>query len=272
MDASPERYQTFMEKTGRLMPQEKLHRISAVDGRALPGFGKPPWFAPRTRDRARFWGGTAGCALSHRKCLEFARAHGWKNVLVLEDDAELLDTPDGPEMLLSFLRNQGDRDMLYLGFIKPPRWGRRLRSGSGCNVWQVDGVISTFAYLFPAGLYDEALGMMPTEGDIWEWLSIYRAIDVFYRDFLPMRPGVRIHVLHPVLFGHCEGVSVIGGTPDDCDIGCRESPAPLSSLHGLWNYLMTPFHRLKIRLNSMRTHCRALHGGLPGRRKQARNK
>lgn len=268
LDTNPERYKAFMRRTGRHLPNSKLHRLSAIVGQELPGYNKEPWFTTRTGDRARFWGGTAGCALSHRYGLEYARSQGWKNVLLLEDDAEIEISPSIDKLLLHALQNQGSRDMLYLGFNKPQPWGKALKTIGQCSLWQVEGVLATHAYILPATLYDEVINLLPTSSNVWEWLSTYRAIDVFYRDFLPALSNLRILALYPVLFKQRSGLSDIGGTKSTQSYVSR-APRSISTLSGLLHRFCYPFRRLKVRLNSIRTHKRALKWGLAGAKRRS---
>ena len=66
---------TFFEDTK--IPREKIRRFSAVK-------------------RSR---GTLGCVESHMEVLKLAKKEGWKNVLVLEDDLEVLNFEEGYKQL-----------------------------------------------------------------------------------------------------------------------------------------------------------------------------
>jgi glycosyl transferase family 25 len=61
-------------------------RLPAVLGSRLAGFGNPPWFCGRKRDKA--WAGRAGCVPSHRKAIKTALNAGWKRVCLMEDDVD----------------------------------------------------------------------------------------------------------------------------------------------------------------------------------------
>lgn len=271
LDTRPDRYATFMEQTGRHLPTGKLHRLSAIAGKELATFGAPPWFTEKTKERQYFWAGTAGCALSHRKAIEHAKTQQWKNVLILEDDA--IPTPASPELITYALNHMKPRDMFYLGFNKPIPYGTPLHRTNHSTLWQVEGVLATHAYILTEGLYDLLLEQLPTEETVWEWISCYRAIDVFYRDFLPMQPQTRILALYPNVFEQGDTLSDIGGN-HVCGkwSSCQRAPYSLQSPTGIWHRLLRPFHRLKIRLNSLRTRRRAKKSGLPGYSRKRKGK
>ena len=268
LDTSLNRMETFREMNAASLPMEKVQRLSAVLGRALPSYGKAPWFTPHTGDRARFWGGTAGCALSHRKAIEKAKAAGWRNVLILEDDAKMTADSAALDVLQEVLLSQQGDYMLYLGFNKPEPYGRELLRGGDVSLWHVEGVLATHAYLLPESMYDKVLDLLPREENVWEWLTRYRAIDSMYRDYLSALPGVRILAFYPVLVEQGECVSDIGGEAGGGDLYvCKRPPRSYCSLAGVLHLLNHPFHRLKVHLNSLRTYRRGQRIGLPGYRK-----
>ena len=269
LDTSQNRMETFREMNAAALPMEKVQRLSAVLGRALPSYGKAPWFTEQTGERSRFWGGTAGCALSHRKAIEKAKSEGWRNVLILEDDAKVTADADSLEVLQKVLQTQQGDYMLYLGFNKPEPYGRELLRGSSVSLWQVEGVLATHAYLLPARMYDKVLALLPQEDNVWEWLTRYRAIDSMYRDYLSAVPGVRMLAFYPVLVEQGACVSDIGGEAGGGDLYvCKRPPLSYCSFAGVLHLLNLPFHRLKVHLNSIRTYRRGQRSGLPGYRKR----
>ena len=76
LDTSRERMDKFLKDNEESLPLEKVHRLSAVLGRTLDSFGKPPWFTARTSERASYWGGAGGCTLSHAKAILTAKEKG----------------------------------------------------------------------------------------------------------------------------------------------------------------------------------------------------
>lgn len=272
LDTSTERMETFREVNALKLPWEKVSRLSAVLGRALPTYGQRPWFTESTGERARFWGGTAGCALSHRKAIEQAKAEGWRNVLILEDDAHVTSGKKELDFLQDLLQNLGGKYMLYLGYNRPEPYGRIVAKGDEVNLWQVEGVLATHAYLLPESMYDTVLALLPREDNVWEWLTRYRAVDSMYRDYLSAEPGVRILAFYPVLVEQGACSSDIGGAAGGGDLySCKREPYSYNNLHGVVHLLSYPFRRLKVHLNSIRTRRRGRRIGLPGfkkRRKQ----
>ncbi len=268
MDSHPERWEEFRRGPGAFLPADRLHRLSGVVGVELPGYGEAPWFTERTGERSRFWGGTAGCALSHRRAIEMARDKGWRQILILEDDAVLSPvSADADRLIARALRLTG-RYMLYFGFNKPRPYGRQAMVEGDAQLWQIEGVLATHAYLVPESMYNLMLNMLPREDNVWEWLGRYKAIDVFYRNYLAMVPDVRIYALIPHLFRQAEMVSCISNqSTGGVDYSCEGLPLLLDSPAGFWHRLCAPFRKLKIRLNSLRTLTRARRGGLPGKRR-----
>lgn len=269
LDAFPERMAQFLEDNKYTVPKEKVHRLVAVDGRKLPGYGEPPWFTERTMERAYFWGGTAGCALSHRKAIERAKSEGWRNVLILEDDVRVLADPGSLAIFAHALENLQGQYMLYLGYSRPTPYGRKVYREGSHALWQTEGVLAGYGYMVPQSMYDRILSMMPTEENIWEWLSIYRAVDSFYRDNVATLSGVKVYMVQPDLIVHVDGISSIASTYTSTENYSKtQEPYSYCSPIGIWHLLTTPFRRLKIYLNSVRTHRRALRRGFPGFRKK----
>ncbi len=269
MDTSTERMARFSSLHEGVIPSAKLHRISAVVGRELPGYGAPPWFTEQTGERSRFWGGTAGCALSHRKALEYARAQGWQRVLILEDDVQLIPNAESLQMAARALQESRGKYIFYLGYNRPNPCGFKVLKGENYDVWQVDGVLAAHAYVVPISMYDLLIDYLPTYANVWKWLSVYKAVDVIYQRYAPLHRGVHIYVLYPMMAKQCDVYSDIG---QNAMIGesmaCTEIPRSPISLPGLVSFVFPWMRKIKNRLNSIRTHRRALRGGLPGFRKK----
>lgn len=270
MDSSPGRYASFLSSVGQYLPEGKVHRISAVAGRQLETYGRKPWFTENTGTRASFWGGTGGCALSHRNAIAYAKAQGWRNVLIFEDDVFVELSQDSLELFESAVRNLSGAYMLYLGYHRPAPYGRKRMVNVTSTLWQTSGVLTTHAYVMSAELYDSVLNIMPqTDGDIWRWLSSYRAVDVLYRDFVAYWHGVKIYVMDPIICKQRDGESDIGLNASHGESNaCVQSPISIYSLRGVVHLLLYPFRRLKIKMNSWRTQFRARRGGLPGYKKR----
>lgn len=273
LDTSRERMDKFLKDNEESLPLDKVHRLSAVLGRTLDSFGKPPWFTARTSERAAYWGGAGGCTLSHAKAILTAKEKGWRNVLIMEDDVVTGLNPDALGMFEYALQNLKGDYMLYLGYSRPTPYGKLVQKSGDHALWQVEGVLSTFAYLIPESMYDRLLAVMPTEDTIWEWMSIHRAIDTFYKDTAASMPGVKTYAIQPDLVVHIDGMSDVSGSAMTYTNKYDNSLTPHSyaTPAGIMHVLTAPLRRLKVKLNSIRTHRRAVKGGLPGFRK-SRNK
>jgi len=189
LDSRPERWQDVQARTAGFIPAEKLHRLPATLGATLPGFGVPPWFRGRQRDKT--WGGRAGCALSHRAAVAHARQQGWRTVLILEDDIEL--EPALADVLASLPQalQKTDWDVCYLGFTDPVSPYRTLSElPAGHRLCAVAGCNTAHAYVLKESTFDWLLQRLPEAGDIWAWISRHRAIDRWYYRNLARRFGV----------------------------------------------------------------------------------
>lgn len=266
MDARPERYAHFMSTVGKYLPEEKVTRFSAVPGRELKSYGKEPWFTELTGERSVFWGGTGGCALSHRNAIAYARKQGWRNVLIFEDDVLIEPSEDAFLAVAKTLKKLSGAYLFYLGYNRPSPFGYPYRRHGKAEVWKTSGVIAAHAYVVSAELYDDLLAGLPVnDDDIWEWLSRYRAIDVYYRDFVAYWFSVKVYVLNPILFAQKDGLSDIGLiAAEGIEVACRQAPRSLISSSGIWRVLTYPYRRVKVWLNSIRTRRRARRSGLPG--------
>ena len=271
LDTSIERWEKFKQENASALPMEKVERVSGVVGVNVGGYGRSPWFTERTGERARYWAGCAGCTLAHRRAIERAKEKGWRNVLIFEDDV-LVDKCLGT-LLDTFLPKLPQSYLFYAGYSRPTPFGRCLSRAGQHSVWKVEGVLSTFAYIVPQSMYELLLARLPIESDVWEWLSIHRAVDNFYRDEISAMPGVSAYVLHPDAVVVQEGASDVSGAAGVLNYNnFADAPHRVMSIGGLLHILAAPYRRLKRRLNSIRTHRRALRGGFPGLRKKRRPK
>lgn len=266
LDTRPDRWEYFQKLNTGKVPPEKLHRLSAVNGRELPSFGKEPWFTARTGERARLWGGVGGCILSHRNALRMVVENGWRNALIMEDDISLPETPEQwLELIEATQRMQGNW-FLYLGYGNSRPYARRL----GGNLWRSEGVLATYAYLLPAETCAEILPHLPQDDGLWEWVARYRAIDTWYCEYMQAVTGIQVFLFNPTIAKPVDMGSDIASTPGDtATLRSRLTPHSLCSPAGILHRLAYPLLRLKVRLNSLRTLRRARRGGLPGFRRKA---
>jgi GR25 family glycosyltransferase involved in LPS biosynthesis len=185
LDHRPERWDQLREETEGIIPAGKLQRVSAVLGREISGFGKPPWF--RGGDRANTWAGRGGCVLAHRRALETAKAAGWNRVLILEDDAVFepgFTSYLGPLQSALFDSNL-NWDICFLGFTHPQGPFRTVTQfPENRHLAKIYGCKCTHAYLVDVPLRDWLLEQLPDETTIWSWLAVNRAIDRWYQSVL----------------------------------------------------------------------------------------
>ena len=179
LDERPDRWQSFADEVAPQLQPLRPTRLSAVKGTALPGFGQPPYFRGRKRDRT--WAGRAGCALSHRSAVLLAAAAGWERVLILEDDVQL---EPGFPLLASKVADALDGldwDLCYLGFTDPiGPFQKRVEIDDEHALYEIYGCNTNHAYLIHKRAYSRLLELLPSPENIWPWLTRYRAIDRWY--------------------------------------------------------------------------------------------
>jgi hypothetical protein len=206
LDSRPDRWQDVQGTTAGFIPADKLHRLPATLGTALPGYGAPPWFRGRKRDKT--WAGRAGVTLSHRAAIAHARQQGWRTVLILEDDIEL--EPMLAEVLagLPAALHANDWDVCYLGFTDPVSPFRTLaRLPAGHSLCAVSGCNTAHAYLLRDSTYDKLLARLPEAANIWHWISHHRAIDRWY--YRNLTRYFNVCVVSPALINQQGGFSDI---------------------------------------------------------------
>lgn len=179
LDARPDRWAAVQSLLAGRAPADKLNRLPATLGTALPGFGALPWFRGRKRDRT--WAGRGGCTLSHRAAIELAQRQQWKTLLILEDDIEFSPECDLVLAALPAALANTDWDVCYLGYTDPVTPYRKLAElPVGHSLFRISGASTTHAYLLRDTTFDWLLERLPTPGHIWHWTSIHRAIDRWY--------------------------------------------------------------------------------------------
>ena len=179
LDARPDRWEEVQAILAEHVPADKLARLPATLGAALPGFGGMPWFRGRKRDRT--WAGRAGCTLSHRAAIEYARQKGWHTLLILEDDIELAPDFDAVLTQLPHALFSVDWDVCYLGYTDPVSPYRKL-SGlpAGHSLFRISGASTTHAYLLRDTTWDWLLAHLPAPAQVWNWTATHRAIARWY--------------------------------------------------------------------------------------------
>lgn len=268
LDTDKERLEQFYARNA-VLPSDKVHRLDACRGRALPGFGEKPWFTERTGDRAGYWGGVSGCTMSHRRAIETAKKNGWRNVVILEDDVRFLQDPAALSTLRAALETLSGAYMLYLGYSRPNPYGTPVLQTAEHELWKVEGILSTFAYLISAPMYDRLLELLPDEESIWGWTARYRAIDSFYRDVAARLNGVSVYAVLPDIVLHEDGaVSAISGHVTRNAVADSPYPRRYDTPKGMLHRLTAPFRSLKVRLNALRSYHRCRLCGFSGSRRR----
>lgn len=224
LDHRPERLERFAETAAKHPALQSWQRLPAVAGSKLPGFGQRPWFRGRKRDLN--WAGRAGCVLSHRKAIEYAKAEGWKSVLILEDDVLPCESfsQEVPEWLQCSANESGRWDACYLGTsvpVGPSKIAERLSHGR--HLYRIFGCSGAFAYILRDTTYDLILSQLPTERSVWSWVFKHRAIDRWYARNLSRY--FRVTAIFPNLIGHYTSFSDIGQRAG-ADIGVTEDATP----------------------------------------------
>jgi GR25 family glycosyltransferase involved in LPS biosynthesis len=179
LDNRPDRWRDVQAVTADFIPADKLHRLPATLGAALPGYGVPPWFRGRKRDKT--WAGRAGCTLSHRAVIAYAKQQSWRTVLILEDDIEL--DPALGEVLagLPVALHGNHWDVCYLGYTDPVSPYKTLAQlPAEHSLCAVSGCSTTHAYLLRDSSYETLLARLPEANTIWHWISRHRAVDRWY--------------------------------------------------------------------------------------------
>lgn len=186
--------------------EDKVIRVDAVDGTTLPGYGRRPWFRKNSSDQLlRMKAGAAGCCFSHRKAIQTARDKGFGRILILEDDAILAATATAERMSFvgDFLMSEPDLDMFYLGFYQKHCYFQSLRKqqidGEDFNIWRIRGPLMLHAVVIDKRIYDSLLSGLPTERNIWAWMTYWGSIDAWIQNWFGRNPAVKICGCRPNL-------------------------------------------------------------------------
>ena len=274
LDRRIDRWEQFQQAMSSVIPLDKIHRLSAVVGVELPGFGHAPWFSDRTGERRTYWAGVAGCMLSHAKAIKLAQQSGWRNVLIFEDDVQAKVTHEGLQMMARALQRLRGRYLMYLGYNKPIPCGVCMEKEAGAELWRTSGALAAHAYIVPQCMYEPLLAALPErQEDAWAWIARHRAVDTFYRDEVSEWSGVSIYAVLPLMFYQSGASSDLLQTTDSPGQPEYEGiPRRLGRLGNLAYHICAPLRKLKVYLNSRRTYYRAKRGGFPGFRKKRAQK
>ena len=275
LDECTEKWERWRQRFLEFLPAEKIHRISAIRGVGLPGYGESPWFTARTGNRASYWGSGAGCLLSHRNALRYAKEQGWRNVLIFEDDAVPELSEDGLKMLDRTLDGLRGKWLLFLGYsAKPQPKGRVLARENGASLWQIGGVLTTHAYIVPECMYEELLAAMPEDDTmVWAWMAWHRALDNFYRSEVSEWRGVKTYAILPQMFYQELFYEVYARKHGiDCSKELKlsdswECPNSQCGLFGVFHRVFSPLRRGLNFCNSLRRYLVSRLVGFRGSRK-----
>ena len=217
-----DRWNDFNKAWEGILDFKKVRRFIAVNGLELSGYGEPPWFAHKTENRAKSWGGVAGCLLSHRAVIEDAREKNYDKILVFEDDARpnQFFSIESLQSILTFLDVNKDWGICYLGYSEGGDVGVSLfqhpsvinstdNNNYKIECWKVVGVLAMHAYIINSKSYDFLLRKFPKDSDVWSWIARYRAIDTWFMHIFSMRSGLATFVIYPQIVYQAEYLSDI---------------------------------------------------------------
>jgi glycosyl transferase family 25 len=179
LDERQDRWDTFLADVAPALAPMAATRLSAVKGIQVPGYGAAPWFRGGKRDKT--WAGRAGCTLSHRRAIEQAAAQGWRTLLILEDDVEVVQELSAILPALAQALAQTEWDICYLGYTDPVTPAKRIAAlGERHALFRFYGGMTTHAYLVRESAYPLLLRELPTQETVWAWVARHRAIDRWY--------------------------------------------------------------------------------------------
>lgn len=154
LDSRPDKNEQMKGVLSSLgIPEDKLLRLSAVDGSAVIGDYDVmcDYFASRP--------GALGCALSHIEAIELAIKNNWDRVLIVEDD--FLPT-GGPNAFWDRLNAgldelSGDFDVLLLGYVRDRGLGDLTPISRNSSIARVSFAQTTSAYMVARRYYETLL-------------------------------------------------------------------------------------------------------------------
>lgn len=183
LDYRTDRWEKINSYLSRHMPAEKIHRVSAVYGRELPGYGTHVLFRNTTEQEAHFWAGRGGCLLSHQKALRLAQEKGWERTLILEDDAQFLDPLEGDiaQLLARVIDEQAAFDLMFLGmtpyYDKGVLLDRQMTPQGEIQVGRIMGPLCMHCYIVHGHAIPGILECQPNEARVWDWMACHLSWD-----------------------------------------------------------------------------------------------
>lgn len=238
LDHRTDRWDKVRAHLKDIVPEEKLHRVSAVLGKKIAGYQTSHWFK-RTK-RPETWAGRAGCSVSHRNAMRLALDRGWNWVLMVEDDAQFVRGFDDEHglQLTEFLQTRGDTfGFIYLGFDSPKAPIRCICSIEPKHrIYQIGGASTTHAYLINQTVMRRLLDEFPqTDDDIWSWTARNVVIDRWYS--LNLHRWTNVAAVSPQLAIQEPSFSDITQRASDfCEDPDVDSLEPLASCDAVWKF------------------------------------
>jgi GR25 family glycosyltransferase involved in LPS biosynthesis len=197
---------------------DKVHRIDAVLGKNLTGYLQRPWFRDHTPERVSIMkAGAAGCCLSQKKVMAYAKEKGFKRILMLEDDAFFKDDLTGRqgEMIAEIMRQDDAWDMVYLGYYQRKNKHfvakREEIDGNPFELWRIRGPLYNHAIVMNDKVVDAWLKALPDEKNIWPWMTYWGSIDAWVQNKFGRDSNVKIWAPNPHLVGQKSSFSDILG-------------------------------------------------------------
>jgi glycosyl transferase, family 25 len=153
------------------IPKEKIIRFSAI---------KDSW-------------GVIGCTKSHIECLKMAIENGWKNVLILEDDAMFHNKEIGEPLLKSVIKDSYDVILLGGSFVQYDPNTYRLTSAQTTTAY----LVGSHYYSQLLANFEEGLSLLLITGDytqftidqFWKRMMVVDRWFVIYPCFVIQKPG-----------------------------------------------------------------------------------
>jgi GR25 family glycosyltransferase involved in LPS biosynthesis len=167
LDSRKDRWEKCKEKFELLGITDRVERFPAITLSHLPDLN------PKIRGRA-------GCALSHAAILRRAIDLKLNNYLVLEDDFDLCHDPDQCLKSLELSQKELPKDwhIFYLGGNLTKEYGIFPLRNFSDNLFNLDSCHTTHSFAVNFYFYDALNKELPTEENVFEWLSDNQAIDV----------------------------------------------------------------------------------------------
>jgi len=126
-----------------------IRNIQRVEGvKVNAGMVPPERYRKFIKLDPKYVQGQLGCAEAHINAVKLAKQQGWKRVLILEDDVEILQDPN--RILNQNISILDDWDMLYFGGLIEPEFRNQI--------------VCAHAYALDSRLYDDIIYMARASG------------------------------------------------------------------------------------------------------------